>query len=110
MTSQAMSDETARQILSGVHDIARWLHRLSKAGITVETRLEEPIFDSVLDAYTVPKSRRTREPLYVAFYSVQERALTPKELDVIIQAAREIAAGEEPDALDALQDDSSRRF
>lgn len=111
MTSQPeMSDEIARRILTQVHEVARWLHRLSKAGVNVETRLEEPIFDTVLDAYGVPRGRRRREPLYVAFYSVQDRPLTDKELDVILQAAKEVAAGEYPDALEALRDDSSRPF
>lgn len=106
MTSQPdMSDGAARSILARVHEVARWLYRVSKTGITIEARLEEPIFDAVLDAYGVPRNRRTREPLYVAFYSVQERPLTDKELDVIIQAAKEIAAGEEPDALEALRED-----
>lgn len=97
-----MSDEAARRVLAGVHDIARWLHRLSQTGVSVETRLEEPILDAVLDAYGVPRDRRTRDPLYAAFYGEQERALTERELDVILQAAREIASGDEPDALEAL--------
>lgn len=108
--TQAMNDETSRRILSGVHDIARWLNRLAKAGVTVETRLEEPIFDCVLDAYRVPRHRRKREPLYVAFYSVQDRPLTDRELDVIIKACKEVAADEPPEALEALQDDTGQHL
>lgn len=100
-----INDVAAIRILAKVHEIARWQHRMYSLGASIEIDLEESVLDAVFDALGAPANQHDREPLYTAFYRTHSRPLTGRELNIIVRAARELAQGRDPDALQALEPD-----